>query len=38
MTEGLIVTADVLTLHYDKEHWGVVDPNVFYPLRFDLYL
>ena len=24
-----------MTLHFDKEHWGEVDPNVFYPLRFD---
>jgi cytochrome P450 len=23
-----------MTLHYDPEHWGEVDPNVFYPLRF----
>ena len=30
----LIVTVDVLTLHYDQEIWGPEDPNVFYPPRF----
>ena len=29
-----IIAPDVMTLHYDPEHWGEVDPNVFYPLRF----
>jgi cytochrome P450 len=31
---GVSVTVDVLSLHYDSEIWGPVDPNIFYPLRF----
>lgn len=31
---GVSVTVDVLSLHYDPEYWGPVDPNEFYPLRF----
>ena len=32
--EETIIAADVMTLHYDPEHWGEVDPNIFYPSRF----
>ena len=31
--EDLLVVVDVLSLHYNPEYWGEVDPNVFYPLR-----
>ena len=27
------VMADVLSIHYDKDLWGPVDPSIFYPLR-----
>ncbi len=25
---------DGLSMHFDPEHWGPVDPKKFYPLRF----
>ena len=31
---GLVITVDVLSLHYDSSHFGPVDPNEFYPERF----
>jgi cytochrome P450 len=31
---NLVIAADVLTLHYDPDHWGPVDPHDFYRLRF----
>lgn len=31
---GVSFTVDMLSLHYDKEYWGPVDPQKFYPLRF----
>lgn len=31
--EDQIVTTDVLSLHFDQEHWGSIDVNLFYPLR-----
>jgi cytochrome P450 len=34
MKEGFIVAVDAYTLHYSQEHWGSVDVNEFYPLRF----
>lgn len=30
---GTIIAPDVYSLHFDPEHWGEVDPSVFYPLR-----
>nr|ATW72306.1 cytochrome p450 CYP3045C15 [Brachionus calyciflorus] len=27
------IAVDVLSIHYDEELWGPVDPNLFYPLR-----
>lgn len=32
--KGLEIVVDVLSLHFDPELWGPVDPNKFYPLRF----
>jgi cytochrome P450 len=32
--KGLLISVDVLSLHYNPEYWGQVDPNEFYPLRF----
>nr|QUF59376.1 cytochrome p450 CYP3045A1 [Brachionus angularis] len=32
--ENLTIIVDVLSVHYDPDLWGPVDPNVFYPLRF----
>lgn len=32
--KNLMVVADVLSIHYDPELWGPVDPNEFYPARF----
>lgn len=32
--EDLTVIVDVLSLHYDSDLWGPVDPYVFYPLRY----
>ena len=32
--EGLSVVVDVLSLHFDPELWGPVDPYEFYPCRF----
>nr|UOU03275.1 cytochrome P450 3045B1 [Brachionus rubens] len=31
---GVSVTVDVLSIHYNHEIWGPVDPEVFYPPRF----
>nr|QVK45581.1 cytochrome P450 [Brachionus paranguensis] len=31
---GVSVTVDVLSIHYEHEIWGPVDPEMFYPLRF----
>ena len=28
------IVIDVLSIHFDPELWGPVDPNVFYPLRY----
>ena len=30
----LVISVDVLSLHYDPAYWGSVSPNEFYPLRF----
>jgi cytochrome P450 len=35
--ENLTVIADVLSIHYDPELWGPVDPSVFYPMRLDFF-
>lgn len=32
--KGDIIAIDVLSLHYNPEYWPGVDPNVFYPPRF----
>ena len=32
--EDQLIAVDVLSLHYNPEYWGEVDPNVFYPERF----
>lgn len=29
-----MIEIDGLSLHYNPEYWGPVDPHVFYPLRF----
>ncbi|CAF1054545.1 unnamed protein product, partial [Brachionus calyciflorus] len=34
--EGLVVSVDVLNLHFDADLWGPVDPNEFYPLRHEV--
>ncbi len=31
--KNTLIVVDVLSVHYDPELWGPVDPNVFYPLR-----
>ena len=31
--EDLVVAVDVLSIHYNLEHWGPVDTEQFYPLR-----
>jgi cytochrome P450 family 3 subfamily A len=31
--EDMTVVVDVLSIHYNPEYWGSVDPNEFYPLR-----
>ncbi|CAF1145873.1 unnamed protein product [Adineta steineri] len=31
---GTIIGIDMLTLHFDNDLWGPVDPHVFYPERF----
>jgi cytochrome P450 len=33
-TEGMIAAVDAMSLHFNPEYWGLVDPNEFYPLRF----
>jgi cytochrome P450 len=30
----LAIAVDVLSIHYDPELWGPVDPSTFYPQRF----
>ena len=35
MPVDLVVTVDVMSLHYDQQYWGDVDTNEFYPLRFE---
>lgn len=32
--EDTAIAVDVLSLHFDPELWGPVDPNTFYPSRF----
>ena len=32
---GLCIRIDSLSLHYNPEYWGGVDPNELYPMRFD---
>nr|UOU03265.1 cytochrome P450 3045C6-3 [Brachionus rubens] len=34
--EDVSVVVDVLSLHYDVDLWGPVDPNVFYPERHEV--
>lgn len=34
MEKDLLIGVDVLSLHYNPEYWGQVDPNVFYPMRY----
>ena len=36
MPKELTVGIDVLSLHFDPEIWGPVDPNVFHPERFSV--
>ncbi|CAF0869176.1 unnamed protein product [Brachionus calyciflorus] len=31
--EGLVIAVDVLSLHFDTDLWGPVDPNLFHPER-----
>ncbi|CAF0926627.1 unnamed protein product [Brachionus calyciflorus] len=33
--EGLVIAVDVMSLHFDKDLWGPVDPNEFYPPRHE---
>jgi cytochrome P450 len=32
--ENMGIVFDVLSVHYDKDLWGPVDPHTFYPLRY----
>jgi len=32
---GTRIAADMYTLHYDPDLWGPVDPQIFYPERFE---
>lgn len=32
--EGMVIGVDVMSLHFDQEHWGSIDTNQFDPLRF----
>ena len=32
--KDLVIAVDALSLHFDPEVWGPIDPNEFYPLRF----
>ena len=34
----LEVVVDVLSIHFDQEIWGPTDPNIFYPLRYAIFL
>lgn len=34
--EDTVIAVDVLSMHYNPEYWGEVDPNVFYPSRFKI--
>lgn len=31
--KGLVIAVDVLSVHFNPEYWGDVDPNTFYPSR-----
>lgn len=33
--EDLTIVVDVMSLHFDSNLWGPVDPNIFYPRRFE---
>jgi hypothetical protein len=33
MKPGLVIRAEHLTLHFDPDIWGPVDPNIFDPSR-----
>ncbi|RMZ99029.1 cytochrome P450 3A29-like [Brachionus plicatilis] len=33
--EDTVIVVDVMSLHFDPELWGPVDPNEFHPLRHD---
>ncbi len=35
---GTIIAPDVMSIHFDPENWGEVDPNVFYPMRYGSFL
>nr|ATW72310.1 cytochrome p450 CYP3045C19 [Brachionus calyciflorus] len=32
--KDLVIAVDTLSIHFDAENWGPVDPNEFYPERF----
>lgn len=32
--KDLAISVDVLSIHFDQDIWGPVDPNTFYPVRF----
>ena len=34
--ENLVVSVDVMSLHFDADLWGPVDPNLFYPSRHEV--
>nr|UOU03274.1 cytochrome P450 3045C1 [Brachionus rubens] len=34
--EGLVISVDCMSLHFDENLWGPVDPGVFYPLRHEV--
>ena len=31
--KNLIIVVDVLSLHFNPEYWGNIDPNEFNPMR-----
>lgn len=31
--KDLAIVIDVLSIHFDNDLWGPVDPNIFYPPR-----